>query len=379
MKKIDILIPNFEDFGAQRVAINVANGLSSQYEITFIVFADNGPFKSYLNEGIKIIKLDHGFLNVAKLRIIPRFFRYLRHTYKDKTDITIAFSPVANLVILFSKIFNRRLKTIIQEHGYPSLAIKDRQNMGPLLELFFRHVIFRLYNISDIFISITEAIKDDFVKNFGVRTDIIKVVRNPVDIEKISLLMLEPVVSFEFRDGTPYIIGIGRLVDQKNFFRLVRIFAELKKQLPQTELIILGEGPDREGLNKLAAELGVAQSVHLLGFQANPYNFLHRADCYCLSSNWEGLPQVIAEAMICGTAVVANDCKSGPSEMISDNVTGRLIPLNDESAFAAALFELLTDPEKRKSISQAAYDFASREYSIEKCVKNYNDILDILK
>lgn len=376
MKKIDILIPNFEDFGAQRVAINVANGLAADYEVSFVTFADNGPFKGYLDSKITTIKLDYGRSNIPKFRIFPRFVRYWKYAKNNSTDIAIAFSPVANLVILFAKLFKKDLKTIIQEHGFPSLAIKDRQNMGPLLELVFRFVIFKLYNISDIFLCITEAIKEDFINNFNTKKEIIRVVRNPVDIIKLRQLAKEDTNDVYLDPKKKYLVSIGRLVDQKNYFRLLRIFAIVKKRVTELELIIFGEGQDRNGLINFAAELGLASAFHLPGFHINPYASLAKADCFCLASNWEGLPQVIAEAMLLGTAVVANDCPSGPSEMIEDGKTGRLIKLGDEQAFAEAIIDLLANPQNKARIESEAIKFAEAEYSIEKCVAMYKKIIE---
>jgi glycosyltransferase involved in cell wall biosynthesis len=356
----------------------VANSLCNDYEVNFVVFNDNGPFKTYLNKKIKIIKLDYGFFNIPKIRIFPRFFHYLNFIKNNKTDISIAFSPVANLIVLFTKILKPKLKTIIQEHGYPSLAIKDRQNMGPILEWFFRHIVFKLYNISNIFLCITEAIKEDFTKNFGIKKEIIRVVRNPVDIEKINKLINEPIPDFKFNPQKKYIIGIGRLVDQKNFFKLVSIFQKVKKIITNTELIILGDGPDKENLAKNAMKLELGESVHLLGFNKNPYAFLKKSNCYCLTSNWEGLPQVIAEAMICKTPVIANDCKSGPSEMINNGKTGFLIPMSNENLFVECIINILENKDLCKKITEEAYLFAQKEYSIEQCVINYKSILNSL-
>lgn len=378
MKKIDILIPNFDDFGAQRVAINVANALCTEYEVNFVVFNDFGPFKTYLNKEIKITKLDYGIFDIPKFRIFPRFYRYLKFIKNNNTDVAIAFSPVANLVILFAKLFRKNLKTIIQEHGYPSLAIKDRQNMSPLLEWIFRNIIFKLYNNSDIFLCITNAIKDDFVNNFEINEKIIRVVRNPVDIKKIEHLLNEPVLNFQFDPKKLYMIGIGRLVDQKNFFKLLHIFSKVRKIIPNVELIILGDGPDKEGLINRSVELKIEAYVHFLGFVKNPYNLLKQSNCYCLTSNWEGLPQVIAEAMICKTPVVANDCKSGPSEMIINGVTGFLIPMENDAFFVEDVIKVLSNKDLHRKISDAAYEFADFEYSVEQCIINYKEILNSL-
>lgn len=375
-KKIDILIPDFSDFGAQRVAINVANGLSLEYEVNFIVFEETGSFREYLNKDIEVTKLDYGITNIRKIRLLPRFFRYHAFAMKNKTDIAISFSPVANLVILVAKLFNKDLKVIIQEHCFPTIALKDRQNMGLVVEWIFRFVAFKLYNRAEAFITSTKSIVEDFVDNFGIKREIFHVVRNPVDIEKVMKIAAEPVTDFDFKSDRKYLLGAGRLVDQKDFFKLLRVFNLVKNKLANAELIILGEGTDRAGLEQEAEKLGLSDSVHLVGFKRNLDSYIASADCFCLSSRWEAMPQVMTEAMICKAPIIANDCKAGPNEMLIDGETGFLIPMEDENLFAQRIVEVLSDQALHDRIAENAFAFASREYSIGQCVINYKSIIN---
>ncbi|MEI7451740.1 MAG: glycosyltransferase [Candidatus Falkowbacteria bacterium] len=378
MKKIDFFIPNFDDLGAQMVAINVANSLSSNFHIKFIVFLADGKFRNLLNSDIGVVELDRGWLNFGKVKVINRFLQYRAYSKKSKTDIVISFSPMTNIVALFAKFFNRHLKVVIQEHCFPSLAIKDRQNLSFFWALMFKMVFFRMYNYSDIFITISEAIKIDFVNNFKVRADVIKIVRNPININKIILNSKEVVSEFNFFDNKKYLIVVGRLVDQKNFSRLLDIFDLIRKKRQDVELIILGQGANRDALIKKANDLKLDAVTHFLGFNSNPYKFMARADCFCLTSVWEGLPQVLAEAMICKVPVISVDCNSGPREMIINGVSGYLIKQDDNNEFVQRVCEILDDEHLRLDIASKAYDFAVAEYSIEKCSKKYLEIIDLI-
>ncbi len=374
--KIDILIPDFSDFGAQRVAINVANGLSRDHEVNFIVFSDTGSFREYLNQDIRVTKLDYGFLNIRKFRLLPRFFRYYDFTVKNKSEVAISFSPVTNLVILVAKLFNKNLKVIIQEHCFPTIALKDRQNMNVLVEWIFRFFGFKLYNRAEAFITSTKAIVEDFVDNFSIKREIFHVVRNPVDISAIVKIAAQDVTDFNFDPEKKYLLGAGRLVDQKDFFKLLRVFALVRNKINIAELIILGEGTDRPGLEAEAARLGLSQAVHLVGFKRKLDSYIAKADCFCLSSRWEAMPQVMAEAMICKTPIIANDCKAGPNEMLVDGQTGYLAPMDDEQLFADRIVDVLNDQELHDRIAESAFVFASKEYSVEQCVINYQAILN---
>lgn len=379
MKKVDFFIPNFDALGAQMVAINVANYLSKYFLINFVVFNDSGEFKKLLDKDIRIIKLDNSVLNFSKFKTLNRIIQYFKYAKKNKTDIVISFAPITNIVSLFAKFFNHSLKVVIQEHCFPSLAVKDRQNLSVVWAALFKNLIFKFYNYSDLFVTISGAIKEDFVNNFGVKSDLIKIVRNPVDINKITTLAELDIKrdKFVFENEKKYMIGVGRLVDQKNFSKLLDIFDIVKKNNPNTDLIILGQGPNLNDLVKKTEELDLVSSVHFLGFQDNPYQFLKRADCFCLTSVWEGLPQVIAEAMICKIPVVSVDCESGPREMIENNTTGILVDKKDDILFAKSVCDILNGRViNRDLIVERAYNFAVKEYSIENCLLKYLNIIN---
>lgn len=160
----------------------------------------------------------------------------------------------------------------------------------------------------------------------------------------------------------PVLIGIGRLVEQKAFDRLIRAHAALRAQGLDHHLVILGDGPQREALRALAQALGVAATVFLPGQVANVADWLAHASVFALCSRYEGFALVLAEALAAGVATVAMDCPSGPREILQDGRVGRLVPADDEAAFTAAIGELLRDPAQRALLTalgkQRAVDFA---------------------
>ena len=141
----------------------------------------------------------------------------------------------------------------------------------------------------------------------------------------------------------PLILGMGRLVPQKDFATLIRAFAELVADTPG-QLVILGEGPLRTDLERLAADLNVADRVVFPGFAADAPAWLARADLFVLSSAFEGFGSVIAEALAVGTPVVSTDCPHGPSEILNGGLYGKLVPPGDAPAMAAAMRATLAAP-----------------------------------
>jgi len=137
------------------------------------------------------------------------------------------------------------------------------------------------------------------------------------------------------------IIGIGRLTRQKDFGTLIRAFAEVRKRIP-SRLLILGEGEDRRSLEQLCQSLGISDDVDFPGFVVNPHAFLARAAVFVLSSRWEGLGNVLVEALAAGIPVVSTDCPNGPSEILDHGRYGQLVPVEDSAAMAEAIMRVMT-------------------------------------
>ncbi|MDX1656566.1 MAG: glycosyltransferase, partial [Candidatus Competibacteraceae bacterium] len=122
-------------------------------------------------------------------------------------------------------------------------------------------------------------------------------------------------------------------------------------------LAILGEGKLRAELERLAGQLGIARRVALLGFRENPYAFMAKADLFVLSSEREGNPNVLVEALAVGTPAVATDCPSGPREILAGGRYGTLVPMDDEQALAEAILATLQNPPPAELLREAVRDF----------------------
>ena len=124
--------------------------------------------------------------------------------------------------------------------------------------------------------------------------------------------------------------------------------------------MILGEGPDRESLQRLVADLGLADRVTLPGYVENPLPYMRRAAVVVLSSVWEGFPAVLVEAMACGTPVVSTDCPSGPSEILDNGEYGQLVPVGDVDALAMSIERTLRGEPNAGRLQRRASNFGVR-------------------
>lgn len=160
------------------------------------------------------------------------------------------------------------------------------------------------------------------------------------------------------------ILAAGRLTTQKGFDHLIRAFAPLAQQ-PSLRLVILGEGPERAALTRLAQQLGVAGSVALPGFVPNPRAHMRAAAVFVLSSRWEGFGNVLVEAMAAGTPVLSTDCPSGPREILADGRFGPLVAVGDTAAMTAAIQRLLTAPTPAAELRERAAAFSPERIAAE--------------
>jgi len=205
---------------------------------------------------------------------------------------------------------------------------------------------------ADAIVTVSQAIGRIFQKKFG--RDKVRVLYNPHDIRRIQALAREPVLHPWFvQKELPLIVAMGRLSRQKNFLLLVEAVCALNRsgRLP-VRLALFGEGPERDRLMRSIRKNGQQERIRLMGWTANPFRYLAGADLFVLSSNWEGLPNTLIEAMACGVPVISTDCESGPAEILEGGACGRLVPPGDAGALAEAIVEVLTDEATRKALAE---------------------------
>jgi glycosyltransferase involved in cell wall biosynthesis len=150
------------------------------------------------------------------------------------------------------------------------------------------------------------------------------------------------------------VVAAGRLTRQKGFDRLLPAWRELAQRYPDWKLEIFGDGRERESLQSQIDELGIGASVRLAGFTSQLDDELARASLYVMTSREEGFPMVLIEAMGVGLPAVSVDCDTGPRDIITDGVDGYVVPEEDQPALVAAMSELMSDRDKRRSFGAAA-------------------------
>jgi glycosyltransferase involved in cell wall biosynthesis len=217
---------------------------------------------------------------------------------------------------------------------------------------------------------VSQGEKEDLIQNFKIPEKRIIVVYNPLDRLRIAELSAEdPGIHFE----VPVVVSVGRLVHQKGFDILLGAFRKVR-DVKAAKLLILGDGEKREELISLAQSLDLQDDVVFLGMQVNPFQFMRGAEVFCLASRYEGLGNVILEAMALGVPVIVSDCPSGPAEIVENGTYGILVPTENVDALAEALIRVLADNKLRSGLSELSLKRA-KDFDLETSMKQWEDVI----
>lgn len=374
--KIAFLIPVLKGGGAERNVVNLINNLDENlYEIILISGNVGSGLESDAKENIRII-------NMKCSGLLGMFFKIPRCLKKEKPDILVSALPHVNTIAAMVKyFFFTSIRLVLTEHTTPSLLPRTARTLSKrlgsrfVLPLFMRY----FYPVADAVICVSEGVKNDLISIIG-KLAYVKVIYNPVFSDSIGNLSKEKIIDERgiFSAGRPVAIAVGRLIKAKDYPTLLRAFKLVSDFFPAS-LVILGEGPEEKRLKDFADSLGIAKNVFFLGFKANPYKYMTNSSVFVLSSIREGFGNVIVEAMACGTPVVATDCMSGPNEIIENNISGLLVPAENENVLAEAILSIFKNPDLAASLSVAGKkraEYFSIQKSVQEYEKTFNEIIN---
>jgi len=211
-----------------------------------------------------------------------------------------------------------------------------------------------LYPLADVRIACSKTAANDLAHLSGIARDRIEVIYNPISPPK--RIASNANVEALWGGKGPRIITVGSLKEQKNHALLLDAIARLENR--DAMLMILGQGHLHDRLVQQASELGIDDRMIFPGFSVDPWPYLASADLFVLSSDYEGFPLVLAEAMHAGLKVVSTDCVSGPAEMLDGGRYGRLVPCGDADALAKAIDAALAERADPTAIRARAVTMA---------------------
>jgi glycosyltransferase involved in cell wall biosynthesis len=337
--------------------VALANGFAERgYSVDLVLVSAEGPYLKEVAANVRIVDLKARRV----LASLPALVRYLR---REQPASLLAAMGHANVTAVMARhLAHVSTRVVVSERTNFSIsrahAVSLRQRM---IGYFMRWA----YPRADGVVTVSSGVADDLVKSIGLSRESISVVYNPVITNALlTQSQFEPSHPW-FRVGElPVVLGVGRLTAAKDFPTLLHAFARLR-DTRQIRLVILGEGEARSQLEALIAELGLQNDVSLPGFVENPIAYMRRSAVFVLSSAWEGLPNVLIQAMACGSPVVSTDCPSGPNEILENGRWGRLVPVGDVVALADAMAAVLDERTHPAVASRAS------EFSVDRAVDAY--------
>lgn len=369
MKRLLFLIPNLGGGGAERVLMNLVNNLSREkYEITVQTLFDTGVNRQYLADHVHYIPgfswYFPGNSQVMKLLSPKALYRLI---IREQYDVVISYleGPTARIVSGCPDPDTKLVSWIhVEQHtvagaSYPFRSVEEAS---------------RCYGRFDQTICVADSVKKDFEKLFPTVSPC-RVLYNTNETDKILALGAEEAPELSL-SGDVNVFSVGRLRPEKGYDRLIRVHRRLLDEGLEHHIYILGEGDEKEALQKLMADNQVQDTFHLLGFSRNPYKFVSKADLFVCSSRREGFSTAVTEALVLGVPVVSTDC-SGAKELLGENDEFGIVTENSEEGVYQGMKRMLSDPALLAHYKTKAKE-RGPHFSKEASVQAVEEMLDSL-
>lgn len=383
--KVLLLLTSLHGGGAERVAVQLFNQLDPlRFEVWMGLLRLDGPYVNQLSDMSRVIVAPNGdshfnYDGPNSAQFSPRTLigsavhapsAFRRMIDAVEPAVVMSFLKGTNLLVwaaLLGKIA-RRPRWIARE-GNNALAVINEEAPRPWLGRASLALTRKAYARSDAVLANSSDMVPGLIRDLLLDPVRLRMINNPVDLAAVAKLKTEPVVGIPKR---PFVLSTGRLEFQKAHEVLIAAYAT-SGLWRSHDLVILGSGSRLAALQQLARELAVDHSVLFLGFVANPYAWMARAELFVLPSRWEGFPTVAAEAMACGTPMILSDCSFGPRDVIDPGISGELVPVDDPATLAATMTALIADPARRAGLSAAGLVRVER-FGISGTIERYANL-----
>jgi glycosyltransferase involved in cell wall biosynthesis len=361
-RRIAVFFTSLDVGGTPRAMLRLMEGfVKAGFTVDAVVVRAFGSFLDKIPEGVNLVDLGAG----RTLTSIPSFIQYLR---KNKPDVVLSALMHVNLAAIIARMLSGTS---------PRLVISERSNLTekkihaihiwdkisiPLINIF--------YPLADAIITVSLDASKDLIESTKLDPEKVITIYNPIPVDEIQRASTEKNEHPWFSNHEiPVILAVGRLSPPKDYPTLINTFNILHER-KRVRLIIVGEGEERQRIERVVKSSPFSEDILLFGRSENPFPYMAKANVFVLSSAWEGFPNVLVEALACGATVVSTNCHSGPSEILQDGKYGRMVPVGDAQALAKAIELSLDHPfPAEQGISRA------RDFSVEKAIRKYLGVL----
>jgi len=356
-RKLAIIIHSLKAGGAERMVSILSNGLKDFFDIHIVLFEDGIHYK--LPEGQKVYILSASLDSASSVKnmlsLHPWAFKYARYCKKHEIELSVSFLNRACYVNIIAKtMYGCTYRAIVCERTHQLSIMSQLSKLNASVTKF---LIKKYYNRADLILANSKQIRQDLISHYHIKPEI-KVIYNAVEIPEIRAIMREP-TEFVFEKNIFYFISVAGFRVGKNHQVMVQAMDKLR-HLP-CKLLLVGQGKLEKEVRDFVAKMQLTENVIFIPQQVNPFKYVHASDCFILSSNGEGMPNVLLEALACGTPVISTDCLTGPREILAPDTDpgntlrhgieiatyGMLCAMDDAGAMTGAMTRMYEDKELR--------------------------------
>lgn len=341
--------------GAEKVSLTLAQGFINEgYKVDLMICDNIIKFEIPKNITLHILDFKKSYFD---------YYRYSKKLTNMIKDIEYKNKRVFDLILVNLQKSTRLMKNNKHNNIYHivhSTFSQSALKKNKFINNFFkRKKLQKIYNNLNI-ITVSNGIQEDLLNNINIKPKSIQTIYNPIDINKTKELSLEK-INFNEQD---YIVHVGRFAKVKRHDILIKAFAQANLN---TKLVLVGDGEEKENIIHLVEKLNISDKVILIGFVANPFPYIKNAKLLVLSSDYEGFGMVLIEALALNTLIMSTNCKSGPSEIMTDCLNKYLVPVNDINKLASMMQFIYENPY---TISNQLVE----NFALENIIKKYTKL-----
>jgi glycosyltransferase involved in cell wall biosynthesis len=353
-------MPELNVGGAELVISTLMNNVDNGYfDVRFILISNYSKLIKNFNKNIIIYKLKHSSVSRGIYPLLQKIYRLRPDiVFSGMGHLNISIAPFIPLFRLLSpKIYWVARQTSI-------LSLNNKKEKSPRLYEWLYKKVYKNY---DKIICQSNYMQSDLIDNYQFPIEKSVVINNPVEIDKINLLSYKSLES-PFESKRFNILSVGQLRPEKAQEDMLKALYHLDSNYTLT---LIGEGDEKSSLQYLTDKLGIENRVHFIGYQSNPYSYMREADLLILSSEYEGFPNVVLEAGVCGLPVVSYKCAGGVAEIIEDGINGFLVEDRDVESLA----EGIKKAKNHLFDSTQIRDIIKKKYNKNLIIDRYQQIL----
>ncbi|MDA1052819.1 MAG: glycosyltransferase [Planctomycetota bacterium] len=363
--RIAFVITELEFGGAERCLTNLAIGIDRTRFAPMVCSLAPRPAegKDSLVRQLEAASVPVHFLNLrSSMSFFSGLAKLKRLLRQHETEVVQTFLFHANVIGALAA------KSAGVSRIVSGVRVADPARWRMVLERF-------ALRRTDHIVCVSQSVAEQVASKGGFPRSKLRVIPNGIDLTSTPIGTAVDRTQLGIAPERRILLCVGRLHRQKGFDWLLRLAPELLSRLPKHDLVIAGDGPERKSLRELATRLGIQNRVHFVGWRPDVPQWMQEAEILLLPSRWEGMPNVLIEAMGRGLPVVASSVE-GVKEVLGPLAEEQAVPVGDTSAFVAAVCRVANDSHHRQILGNENRERIQAEFSLNEMIPRYEELYD---